>query len=131
MIDAGKSMIYNVFMKTLWFKSEFVTPILSGEKRDTIRPESTRLPHVGDTVAFSVGPRPPFAQATIVRIESVKVDELPESRHRALARCAIDARKPLVRLTFSLKETARLLVAPLPAQRRQTPRTACRRIVRC
>lgn len=89
-------------MKTLWFKFEFVAPILSGEKRDTIRAQSTRLPRVGDVVAFSVGPRTPFAQCVIDRIETVTPDDLPQDRSQQLARCAIDATKPLVRLMFSL-----------------------------
>ena len=97
-------------MKTLWFKSEFVAPILSGEKCDTIRVESTRLPRVGDVVAFSVGPRTPFAQVIIDRIETVTPDDLPQDRSQQLARCAVDETKPLVRLMFSVqrKATARL-----------------------
>ncbi len=93
-------------MKTLWFKSEFVVPILSGEKRDTIRVESTRLPRVGEVVAFSVGPRTPFARCVIDRIETVIPDDFTQDRSQQLAQCAIDATKPLVRLTFSLQRKA-------------------------
>lgn len=89
-------------MKTLWFKSEFVAPILSGEKRDTIRAQSTRLPRAGDVVAFSVGPRAPFAQCIIDRVETITPRNLTQRRSQQLERCAIDATKPLVCLTFSL-----------------------------
>jgi hypothetical protein len=58
-------------MRTLWFKSEFVVPIMSGEKRDTIRRRSNRLPRAGEVVAFSVGPRPAFAHAVVESVESV------------------------------------------------------------
>ena len=89
-------------MKTLWFKSEFVADILCGKKCDTIRTQSTRLPKVGDVVAFSVGPRPLFAQAIIERIEAVTIAELPLERSQQLSRCELETAKPMVRLTFSL-----------------------------
>lgn len=97
-------------MKTLWFKFEFVAPILSGEKRDTIRVQSTRLPRVGDVVAFSVGSRTPFAQCIVDRIETVTQNDLPQSRSKQLAQCAIDTTKPLVRLTFSVQRKATALL---------------------
>ena len=96
-------------MKTLWFKQEFVAPILAGMKRDTIRFQSSRLPSIGDVVAFSVGPRPAFARATISHIEDVLPQALTQERAQQLARCAIDETKPLVRLTFCVQHTATAL----------------------
>lgn len=58
-------------MKSLWFKAEFVDPILKGSKTDTIRKVSTRLPAKGDRIALSVGPRAPFAHALIVSVRPV------------------------------------------------------------
>jgi hypothetical protein len=56
-------------MKSLWFKATFVKPILSGQKTDTIRRASNRLPAVGDQIALSVGPREPFATAEVLSVE--------------------------------------------------------------
>ena len=91
-------------MKTLWFKQEFVAPILSGEKRDTIRAQSTRLPRVGDAVAFTVGPRPAFAHAIINSVETIASSDISDNRSQQLARCEIDPTKQMVKLTFSLRD---------------------------
>jgi hypothetical protein len=68
-------------MKTLWFKQIYVVDILARQKTDTYRKPSTRLPRAGDRIALTVGPRPPFAVATVesvtpVEPHSEKADEL-------------------------------------------------------
>lgn len=88
-------------MKALWFKSEFVAPILAGEKRDTVRVASSRLPGVDEVVRLTVGPWPPFAHARIERVEPVNVEELTDDRRAQLA-TFIDSGKPLLRLIFSV-----------------------------
>lgn len=89
-------------MKTLWFKAEFVADILSGTKTDTIRKASRRLPGVGERVAFSVGPRDPFAFARVVSIGPMQ-DVDPE-RATALASIYADhADADYVRIEFALE----------------------------
>ena len=89
-------------MRHLWFKGEFVAAILSGEKCDTIRVLSKRLPAVGETVNFSVGPRRPFAQALIERREPIAADQLSSARQADVKRCIGKIDDQLVRLTFLL-----------------------------
>lgn len=90
-------------MSFLWFKAEYVPAILSGEKCDTIRKASSRsLPKIGEVVTFSVGPRPPFARATILKIEPVLSDHLDESRKVAVKAIYADETAALVRLTFRI-----------------------------
>jgi hypothetical protein len=91
-------------MKILWFKQEFVGSILSGEKRDTIRKASRRLPQAGDIVQFSVGPRPAFARARITAVTPVRHASISAARRAQLARCyeAADPADDMVRLTFDL-----------------------------
>lgn len=87
-------------MKTLWFKNCFVAPILSGEKCDTIRRPSRRLPAVGETVALTVGPRPPFAYASIIAVESI--EDLSKDRAAQVVACLGESTGPLVRVSFIL-----------------------------
>jgi len=90
-------------MKTLWFKAEFVAPILSGDKRDTIRKPSNRLPSVGDEVAFSVGPRTPFARAVVVAVESIDPSrDVSSSRAAQVAGCYDRLDGHMVRIDFRL-----------------------------
>lgn len=89
-------------MRSLWFKNCFVAPILSGEKSNTIRRPSSRLPAVGETVALTVGPRPPFAYASIVAVEPV--DEMPDNRTAQIRDCLGESAGPLVRLSFVLAD---------------------------
>lgn len=88
-------------MKSMWFKSEFVVPILSGEKTDTMRRKSGRLPKVGDVVNFSVGPRTPFASAHVESLEEVSISSLSEERKSQVVKCYGDVNE-LVRIKFKL-----------------------------
>lgn len=87
-------------MKSIRFKGCFVAPILSNEKRDTIRRSSKRLPAVGETVALTVGPRPPFAYASITAVEPVQ--EIHEERKAQVIDCLGESAGPLVRVSFVL-----------------------------
>ena len=90
-------------MKTLWFKAEFVAAIMAGSKRDTIRRSGTRLPRVGDTVAFSVGPRRPFATAKIIAVEDCARESLAPSRAAQVAGCYGDSiGEPMTRVVFEV-----------------------------
>jgi hypothetical protein len=89
-------------MKTIWFKGCFVADILAGVKRDTLRTPSTRLPAHGDVVAFSVGPRAPFAQARITRVRTIEVSTIPLARRQQLGLCYAGVPPRLVKLTFQL-----------------------------
>lgn len=92
-------------MKTLWFKQCYVAPILAGEKIDTIRRESNRLPNVGDQVALTVGPRPAFGAAEIVQRELIDLESLTETRRREVLGIYADETGPMTRLTFRLLDT--------------------------
>lgn len=74
-------------MKTLWFKRQFIEPILAGEKRDTIRVLRRRRFHVGELVALSNGPRAPFATARVAAVEPVQVGVEPERLAAVMAWC--------------------------------------------
>jgi len=89
-------------MKTLWFKAQFVQEILAGAKRDTIRPESARLPLVGETIALSVGPRKPFARAVVTRRARVDRSRLTRSRHDQVSECYGELPENSIRLWFRL-----------------------------
>lgn len=89
-------------MKTLWFKAQFVPAILAGEKRDTIRPESTRLPTVGETIALSVGPRKPFARAVVTRRARVNQHMLSSGRRDQVIGCYGELPSNSIRLWFRL-----------------------------
>jgi hypothetical protein len=62
-------------MPMLSFRQMYVAPIMRGEKRATIRRASNRLPRQGDDVVLTVGPRPPFAHATVRRVERFTLDD--------------------------------------------------------
>lgn len=94
-------------MKTLWFKAEFVAAILSGNKTDTMRVPSSRLPSVGDRVALSVGPRPPFAVATITGVSRIALSRLSAVRRAQVLACYSPPPAHLVRIEFALdRDTA-------------------------
>ena len=86
----------------LWFKSEFVAPILKGQKTDTIRKDSDRLPVSGEIVSFSVGPRPAFARALIVSVAPVSLSDLDPERRAQVVQSLGKSKQRLVRLTFSV-----------------------------
>lgn len=92
-------------MKTLWFKQCYVSPILAGEKTDTIRRESDRLPKEGEVVALTVGPRPPFCSVRIVRRERIDLSTIPDARRREVLGIYADESGPMARLTFCLIDT--------------------------
>lgn len=88
-------------MTTLWFKRCYVGPILEGSKRTTIRAKPPRF-GVGQTVAATVGPRPPFALLDVQQIEELPLGSLaPEEAD------GLDAFYPGVsefyRVTFSAR----------------------------
>lgn len=88
-------------MKTLWFRGCFIAPILSGHKADTIRHLGRRRFQIGETIALSNGPRPPFARARITAVEPVDADSIDPDRHSMLAEMT-DCGKPLHRIAFDL-----------------------------
>jgi hypothetical protein len=92
-------------MKTLWFKSCYVADILAGKKRDTIRRASGRLPMLGETVAFSVGPRTPFARARIAAVEQIA--DLPDWRKNQVVDAYGEVPADAVRLVFELVDALR------------------------
>lgn len=90
-------------MKTLWFKNEFVDPILTGKKTHTVRKEASRLPVVGERVALSVGPRAPFALAIIIAREPIDLERLSALKRREMEKCYPDGiTVSLIRLSFRL-----------------------------
>ncbi len=89
-------------MKTLWFKQCYIAPILAREKKDTIRRESNRLPKVGEVVALTVGPRPAFGQARIMRRERIDPTLLPEARRKEVLGIYQDRVGMMVRIWFEL-----------------------------
>lgn len=86
----------------IWFKSEFVDPILSGQKRDTIRRATPRYAALrpGSRVSFSVGPRPAFASAVVT--ETRDVGDVSPDRLRAATRLVGDG-GPLIQIFFRLE----------------------------
>jgi len=85
---------------TLWFKQKYVAPILSGEKSDTIRKASSRLPAADNVVSFAVGPRPAFARARVLSVEPIDLDDIePERRAELLRYYGVE---PLVCIRFEL-----------------------------
>lgn len=86
---------------TLWFKNIFVADILSGAKRDTMRPISSRkAPRPGDRIKLSVGPRPAFAEAVVESVEIITLRSLPEWRRAQVLACYPDAPPQLRRIAF-------------------------------
>jgi hypothetical protein len=90
-------------MKSIWFKAEFISAIQRGEKRNTIRKSSKRLPCVGETFSMCCGPRTPFAFGRIT--ESVSLDALPRDvRDHYLSKYGYAHDAQLTRITFDLVE---------------------------
>ena len=87
-------------MKTLWFKARYASPILSGEKRDTIRRRSNRY-RVGEIVALTIGPRPSFAIVRIVAIEPAAPESLDPER-RATINDLLGTEGSLDKITFEV-----------------------------
>ena len=77
-------VLVKFIMKRLWFKSIYISDILSGVKSETIRKFSLRLPVVGDKVLLSCGPRTPFATVEIVSVDPLI--DLPKDRRISLAK---------------------------------------------
>jgi hypothetical protein len=63
-------------MRSLWFKRRYVGPILSGQKRDTLRAKPPARLDTGEIVAASVGPIRPFALLRIEAIQPVTLADL-------------------------------------------------------
>lgn len=70
-------------MPSLWFKQQYVLPILAGDKVDTIRRGECPIPE-GTRVKFQVGPRPPFAEAEIICSEVIRYQDVEPERQRIL-----------------------------------------------
>jgi hypothetical protein len=70
-------------MASLWFKTCYVEPILSGEKTVTFRLKKPKV-DVGDTVSFHVGPKPAFATARVLSVRQVTLDSLPRKTQDSL-----------------------------------------------
>lgn len=87
-------------MGSLWFKREYVEPILRGEKRDTIRASTTL--RTGDQASASVGPRPPFARLHVTKVERIALAEIDDLDHRAAVRSLYPGRRRLVRIHFRI-----------------------------
>lgn len=85
----------------LWFKQRYVESILSGEKTDTIRRRSSRLPVAGQIVSFSVGPRPAFARARVIAVEDVDLSNLSPGRAGQVTEL-FDPRESFSRIRFEL-----------------------------
>lgn len=67
-------------MTSIWFKNQYVEPILSGDKVDTIR-RGRKLYVPGTILRASVGPRPPFAMLEVIECELITLATcLPERR---------------------------------------------------
>lgn len=63
-------------MRCLWLKQRYVLPTVTGEKRQTVRKSSYGLER-GDRIRFSVGPRSPFAEAVVTRVDRLTSGEAP------------------------------------------------------
>lgn len=84
------------------FRQEFVAPVLDGRKTSTIRGRKLAY-RVGNVVTLHVGPRPPFANARIIAVESIGWDELsPDQRERLHA--TYGDRRQLWRIEFIVTE---------------------------
>ena len=81
----------------LFFKEIYRQPILSGEKRDTIRLPK-RLPRVGCVVQACVGPSRIFARLRILSAESIGA--LTPERAAQVEACYGALDSAMIRLTF-------------------------------
>ncbi len=66
----------------LWFKAEYVEPIIRERKTSTIRKSDGTLPQPGETIACCVGPRLPFAHVKVTAVEHVRIRDLTEEHAR-------------------------------------------------
>lgn len=90
-------------MKAIWFKQKYVSPILSGEKADTIRDGDQRHKFaVGDTLNASVGSRPAFARLKVEAVELINIDNLPVERGLALLNLYPNTKGVMTRIAFSV-----------------------------
>ena len=88
-------------MKSLWFKSKYVDPILNGDKIDTIRKAQPPINlKVGDVIAAQVGPRSPFA---LLEITDISIIGLPFERQAEICRLYPGVEK-LTRISFRVAE---------------------------
>ena len=86
-------------MKTLWFKQIYVDPILRGDKTDTIRRATCKV-DAGEVLAFTVGPRFPFATVKIIDRENIDASRLPPGRKQIIKQ--LYGNDPVCRLSFRL-----------------------------
>jgi len=89
-------------MKTIWFKKRYVHDICVGTKTDTIRRPNKQTPKPGETIAFSVGPRPPFAKAFVESVTSVA--ELTLERRRDVEDCLGEVPDDAICIMFSVTD---------------------------
>lgn len=75
----------------IWFKQQYVQPILDGTKTDTLRAKLLKNVQEGDILTASVGPRPAFALLQIIHIDTVKLYDLSHERRRSLRALYPDA----------------------------------------
>lgn len=73
-------------MRALWFKKEYVGPILSGEKTDTVRINPVKGLKAGDLVGAHVGPRPRFATLRVTSVETIRLGDLDGERRQVIVR---------------------------------------------
>lgn len=90
-------------MKNLWFKQCYVESILKKIKIDTIRKITSSLPDIDDEVSFSVGPRLPFAVATIIKKEVISISLVSASYKKELQKIYPSYSGDLILLTYKLK----------------------------
>jgi len=87
-------------MKALWFKGEYVEPILTGAKDSTVRRAATCRVFAGETVRATVGPRPHFAILQITKREDITLADLDADYRRDVQRL-YPAEEHFVRITFT------------------------------
>jgi hypothetical protein len=84
----------------MFFKAIYREPILRGEKTDTIRPFSKRLPKPGQIVQACVGPSRIFARLRILAVQPIA--ELPPARRAQLVECYGVVPPDALRLQFEI-----------------------------
>lgn len=88
-------------MKSIWFKQVYASPILLGEKSDTIRAGDVRHKYrKGENLAASVGPRRPFATLRIEDVELININDISTERKPALLELYPDAGDIFTRISF-------------------------------
>jgi len=88
----------------LFFKAIYRDPILRGEKTDTIRPFSRRLPRVGSHCKACVGPSRIFA--TLEILEACPVASLSAERASQVLGCYGEIPRNAIRLAFRVIDPA-------------------------